>query len=68
MSEQMLSINEAARRLGVSPLTLRSRIYRRELPYTKVFRSVRIAESTVADILNRGSVPALNRERVHSAA
>lgn len=61
MSEVMLDIVEAAKRLGVSPLTLRSRIYKRELPYVKVFRTVRIAESTVTDILKRGAVPALDR-------
>jgi hypothetical protein len=40
---------------------LRGWIYRRAIPYVKVGRSVRISDDTIDDIIERGTVPAIER-------
>jgi hypothetical protein len=56
--EEMLSIPETARRLGLKPAGIRSRIYRGQLEHYKVFRTVKISSRTVDEILKSGKVPA----------
>lgn len=58
---RLRSLPQAAERLGVSIKTLRGWIYRRTIPYVKVGRSVRIADETIDRIIERGTVPALDR-------
>jgi excisionase family DNA binding protein len=53
------SLPEAAEELGVTVNCLRAWVYRRTIPYVKVGRCVRIAESTIGEIIARGTVPAL---------
>ena len=55
------SLPHAAARLGVSVKCLRSWIYRRAIPYVKVGRAVRISDETIEAIIERGTVPALER-------
>lgn len=55
------TLPEAAEQLGVSIKCLRSWIYRRTIPYVKVGRAVRISDETIEKIIDRGTVPALER-------
>lgn len=59
---RLRSLPQAALRLGVSVRTVRGWIYRRTIPYVKVGRSVRIADETIDRIIERGTVPALDRQ------
>lgn len=58
MAEKLLRVDEAAERLGLKPSTIRSKILKREWPYVKLGRSVRLRESVVAAIMADGDVPA----------
>lgn len=53
-----MSLPEAAARLGITVNCLRSWIYKRSIPYTKVGRAVRISDETIQRIIERGSRPA----------
>jgi excisionase family DNA binding protein len=57
------TLPQAAEQLGVSVKCLRSWIYRRTIPYVKVGRAVRISDATIQEIIDRGSVPALEERR-----
>jgi len=59
---KLKSLPQAAEELGVTVSCLRSWIYRRAIPYVKVGRAVRIAEETIERIIDRGTVPALERD------
>jgi excisionase family DNA binding protein len=56
------SLPQAAEELGVSVRTLRSWIYQRKISYLKIGRCVRISDETIQQIINRGSIPALESE------
>ena len=58
MTEKLLKVDEAAERLGLKPATIRSKILKREWPYVKLGRSVRLRESVVAAMVAAGEVPA----------
>lgn len=49
------SLRHTAERLGVSVHTLRSWIYRREIPYVKVGRAVRISDAVINGIIAKGT-------------
>lgn len=53
------TLPQTAEQLGVSVKCLRSWIWRRSIPYVKVGRSVRIADQTIQNIIDRGTMPAL---------
>jgi excisionase family DNA binding protein len=53
------SLSQAAEELGVTVNTLRAWIYRRKIPYLKIGRCVRISDQTIEQIINRGTMPAL---------
>ena len=59
---RLRSLPEAAERLGVSIKTMRGWVYRRTISYVKVGRSVRIADETIDKIIERGTIPALERQ------
>lgn len=58
---KLLTVNEAAHQLGVKPATVRSWIWKRQIEYVKVSRSVRIPAEAVKKMIERGTVPALER-------
>jgi excisionase family DNA binding protein len=60
---QLLTVSQAAARLGLKTSTLRSWIYRREIEYVKISRSVRLREDTIDEIIEAGTIPALDRIR-----
>jgi excisionase family DNA binding protein len=58
---RLVTLPEAADRLGVKVNTIRAWIYRRSVPYTKIGRSVRLSEATIESLIERGSRPALEQ-------
>lgn len=56
---KLYTLPQAAEQLGVSVKCLRSWIYRRAIPYTKIGRAVRISDETIEKLINRGTMPAL---------
>jgi len=59
---RLRTLPEAAERLGVSIKTLRGWVWRRTIPYVKVGgRAVRISDETIQKIIDRGTMPALER-------
>ena len=57
---QMLTVDMAAKRLGVQPATVRAWVFRREhLEFVKVGRSVRIPKHAVERFIQTHTVPTL---------
>jgi excisionase family DNA binding protein len=57
----LLSIPEAAGELGVTEACIRTWIQKRSITIVKIGRLVRISRDTIAEIIQRGTVPALQR-------
>jgi excisionase family DNA binding protein len=55
--KRLLTIPEAAGRLGLQPSTLRFWIWTRKIEHVKVGRAVRISETVVDKVIARGTVP-----------
>ena len=55
----LLTVEEAATRLGLKPSTIRRRILERKIDYVKNGRAVRIPAETVERIIAKGYRPAL---------
>ena len=49
-NSRMLTVEEAAKRLGLSVATVRAWIWRRKNNHTRIGRAVRISEAAIADI------------------
>lgn len=60
---RLWSLKEAADRLGIKVKTLRGYVYRRKVPYVKIFSGVKISEETIQRIIDRGSMPAIEEGR-----
>jgi len=58
---RLWSLAQAAERLGVSVKCLRGWVYRRKIGYVKVGRAVRISDETIQGIIDRGTIPAIER-------
>jgi excisionase family DNA binding protein len=56
--DRMLTVPEAAARLGLSVATIRAWISRRRLAHVHLGRAVRVPESQIAKIISDGFVPA----------
>jgi excisionase family DNA binding protein len=54
----LLTVVQAAERLGLKPSTIRFWVWQRKIRFVRVGRSVRIPDSTVREIIERGTVPA----------
>lgn len=61
---QLLTVEEAAARLGLKPSTIRRRILERRIDYVKNGRAVRIPVETIEGIIAIGFRPAI-QERVY---
>lgn len=59
---KLLTVEEFAAALGWKPSTVRQKIWRRELDYVKIGRSVRFKPETVQRLIDAGTVPALERQ------
>jgi excisionase family DNA binding protein len=58
MQERLLTVREAAARTGHKEATWRAWILLRKVPYHKVGRSIRIAESDLIRLIDESRVPA----------
>jgi excisionase family DNA binding protein len=56
---KLLTLEQAAERLGLKPVTLRMWASARKIARVKLGRAVRIPESEIAKIVERGLIPAL---------
>jgi excisionase family DNA binding protein len=55
------SLPQAAARLGVTVKCLRGWVYRRKIGYVKIGRSVRISDQVIQEIIDRGTIPAIEQ-------
>ncbi len=60
---ELLTISEAAKMTRMSASWWRQRVFRKEIDYLKIGRSVRIPRSTVDEVLRSSRVDARNEER-----
>jgi excisionase family DNA binding protein len=58
MEERLLRVEEAAERTGYKQATVRSKILKREWPYIKLGRSVRLRESFISRLIAQSEIPA----------
>ena len=59
MSSRLLNVNEFAALTGMKPSTVRQKVWRREIEYVKIGRSVRFKPKTAQRLIEAGTVPAL---------
>ena len=57
--EKLLTLEQAAERLGLRPVTVRMWASARKIGRVKIGRAVRIPETEVTKIIERGLIPAL---------
>ena len=50
-SKQLVTVAQAATRLGLKPATIRRRILERKIPYVKLGRAVRIPVEAIDDMI-----------------
>jgi excisionase family DNA binding protein len=59
MNTKLLTLEQAAERLGMKTVTLRMWASGRKIARVKIGRAVRIPESEITKIVERGLIPAL---------
>ena len=59
--QKLLNVQEFAAAVGWKPSTVRQKVWRREIEYVKIGRSVRFKSETAEKLIERGTVPALER-------
>jgi excisionase family DNA binding protein len=55
---KMLTVAEAGERLGLSTATIRAWVWRRQIEYIRLGRSIRISDAVIADLIEKGTTPA----------
>jgi excisionase family DNA binding protein len=55
---RLLTIAEAANRLGLRPATLRHWVWQRQIAIVKIGRCIRIQEAVIQDLIAKGTRPA----------
>ena len=62
--QRLLSVQETAEQLGLKPATIRAWLLRRKnLPFVRCGRAVRIPAEAVADFIERNTIPAREQRR-----
>lgn len=59
----LLTTEEFAAALGLSPKTVRQWTWMRRVPFIRVGRAIRFRPETVNEIIDRGTIPALEPRR-----
>jgi len=62
-STRLVTVMEAAARLGLKEATIRRRILERRLPYVKVGRAVRVPIEAIEDLIATGYRPVIAEGR-----
>ena len=60
--DKLLNVEEFAALLGWKPSTVRQKVWRREIEYVKIGRSIRFKLETAESLINAGTVPPLERK------
>jgi len=60
---RLLTVDQVARLTGWRPATIRMKVWRRELPYVKLGRSVRFKEDEINKIIEGSAMPTLDQSR-----
>ena len=55
---RLLTLPEAAERLGLKVATLRFWVWQRKIEFVRVGRAVRVSEAVVKQLIEQGTVPA----------
>jgi excisionase family DNA binding protein len=58
VNAKLLTVDQAAKQLGMSPATIRAWIGRRKIPFVRLGRCVRISVETIDGLIESNSVPA----------
>lgn len=56
---RLLTVEEFAAATGWKPSTVRQKVWRREIDYLKMGRSIRFKQETVDKLIERATIPAL---------
>lgn len=63
IQRNLLTTEEFAAALGLSPKTVRQWTWMRRVPFIRVGRAIRFRPETVNEIIDRGTMPALEQRR-----
>lgn len=58
---KLLNVEEFAAAVGWKPATIRQKVWRREIEYIKIGRSIRFKPETARRLIEEGTVPTLER-------
>jgi excisionase family DNA binding protein len=59
--QRLLTVDQFACLTGLKPKTVRQKIWRRDLEHVKIGRNVRLRAELVDELIERGTVPAVDR-------
>jgi excisionase family DNA binding protein len=59
---KLLNVEEFAAEVGWKPATVRQKVWRREIEFIRMGRSIRFKRKTAEKLVDRGTVPARERE------
>jgi excisionase family DNA binding protein len=60
-TRKLLTVDDVAQMTGWKPKTVRMKVWRREIEFVKLGRSIRFREETINQIIDRGTIPALEQ-------
>ncbi len=58
----LLNVEQFAEAVGLRPATVRQWVWRRKVPYVRVGRAIRFRPETAQQIIERGTIPALEQQ------
>ncbi len=59
---KLLTVDEFANEVGWKPKTVYQKVWRREIEYVRMGRSIRFKPETAKKLIEQGTVPALERQ------
>ena len=57
--ERLLTVDELAELVGRKPATVRQKVWRRQIEFVRVGRSIRFRPVSVEKLIERGTIPAV---------
>lgn len=60
-TRKLLTVDDVAQMTGWKPKTVRMKVWRREIEFVKLGRSVRFREESIHRLIDRGTIPALEQ-------